>query len=156
MGKGSDVASLNSHQRTPLHLAVQAGSLETVRLLLSPMLPNTLEIKDAGGNTPLHIACSLNRLEILRFFLDQGADVTALNNENMTCLDVAIEWDSVEVAKTLVKHKRCVNVGTVSIFPHITHLIIIIVFQFSLTFVAFAPLVNRISKASILPFETVM
>lgn len=104
--KGSDVASLNSHQRTPLHLAVQAGSLETVRLLLSPMLPNTLEIKDADGNTPLHIACWLNRLEILRFFLDQGADVTALNNENKTCLDVAIEWDSVEVVKTLVKHER--------------------------------------------------
>ena len=111
------MASLNSHQRTPLHLAVQAGSLETVRLLLSPMLPNTLEVKDADGNTPLHTACSLNRLEILRFFLDQGADVTALNNESMTCLDVAIEWDSVEVAKTLVKHKRCVNMDTVSIFP---------------------------------------
>lgn len=117
MGKGSDVASLNSRQRTPLHLAVQAGSLETVRLLLRPMLANTLEIKDADGNTPLHIACSLNRLEILRFFLDQGANVTSVNNENMTCLDVAIEWDSVEVAKTLVKHKRCVNVGTVSISP---------------------------------------
>lgn len=117
MGKGSDVASLNSRQRTPLHLAVQAGSLETVRLLLRPMLPNTLEIKDADGNTPLHFACWLNRLEILRFFLDQGANVTSVNSENMTCLDVAIEWDSVEVAKTLVKHKRCVNVGTVSISP---------------------------------------
>ena len=127
MGKGSDVASLNSRQRTPLHLAVQAGSLETVRLLLSRMLPNTLEIKDADGNTPLHIACWLNRLEILRYFLDQGADVTALNKESKTCLDVAIEWDSVEVVKTLVKHQRYVNVGTVSIFRNVIHLIIIIV-----------------------------
>lgn len=121
MGKGSDVSSLNTHQRTPLHLAVQAGSLETVRLLLSPMLPSTLEIKDVEGNTPLHIACMHNRLEILRFFLDQGADVTARNSENMTCLDVAIEWDSVEVAKTLVKHKRYVNVCTVSIFANLIH-----------------------------------
>ena len=124
MGKGSDVTSLNSRQRTPLHLAVEAGSLETVRLLLSPLLANTLEIKDADGNTPLHIACSLNRLEILKFFLDQGADVTAVNNDNMTCLDVAIEWDSVEVLKILVKHKRCVNVGTVSIFPNIIYLVL--------------------------------
>jgi len=120
------------------------------------MLPNTLEVKDADGNTPLHIACSLNRLEILRFFLDQGADVTALNNESMTCLDVAIEWNSVEVAKTLVKHKRCVNVDTVSIFPNTTHLIIMIDLQFSVTFVVFAPLVNRISKVSILGLESVM
>lgn len=120
------MASLNSHQRTPLHLAVQAGSLETVRLLLSPMLPNTLEIKDADGNTPLHIACWLNRLEILRFFLDQGADVTALNNENKTCLDVAIEWDSVEVVKTLVKHERYVNVRTVPPYNSFTMIYFII------------------------------
>ncbi|KAL9969342.1 hypothetical protein ACROYT_G021546 [Oculina patagonica] len=106
MNKGSDVTSLNNRQRPPLHLAVQAGSLETVRLLLGPMLPSTLEVKDAEGNTPLHVACMYNRLEILRFFLDQGADVTARNNENMTCLDVAIDWGSVDVAKTLVKHKR--------------------------------------------------
>ena len=109
MSKGSDVTSLNNHQRSPLHLAVKAGSLETVRLLLGPMLPSTLEVKDADGDRPLHIACMHNRLEILRFFLDQGADVTARNNENLTCLDVAIDWDSVEVAKTLVKHKRYVN-----------------------------------------------
>ena len=128
------MASLNSRQRTPLHLAVEAGSLETVRLLLSPMLPNTLEIKDADGNTPLHIACRLNRLEILRYFLDQGADVTALNKENKTCLDVAIEWDSVEVVKTLVKHQRCVYVGTVSIFRDVIHLIVIIVNGFFLPF----------------------
>ncbi|KAJ7385791.1 Transient receptor putative cation channel sub A member 1 [Desmophyllum pertusum] len=106
VSKGSDVTSLCNHQRTPLHLAVKAGSLETARCLLSPMLPSTLEIKDADQNTPLHIACMHNRLEILKFFLDKGADVQARNSMNMTCLDVAIEWDSDEVAKTLVRHER--------------------------------------------------
>ena len=107
--KGSDVTSLCNHQRTPLHLAVKAGSLEIARCLLSPMLPSTLEIKDADQNTPLHIACMHNRLEILKFFLDKGADVQARNSMNMTCLDLAIEWDSDEVAKTLVKHDRFVS-----------------------------------------------
>ena len=109
ISNGSVIASQNYHQCTPLHLAVEAGSLETVRLLKNPMLPCTLEIKNAEQNTPLHVACKHNRLDVLRFLLDKGADVTARNKDGMTCLEVAIEWDSLEVAKTLVKHKRCVR-----------------------------------------------
>lgn len=106
MSKGSDVTARDNQQSTPLHLAVEVGSLETVRLLLTPMLPNTLEVKDKDQNTPLHVAGMHNRVEILKFLMDQGADVAARNSKNMTCLDEAIEWNSVEVAETLVRHKR--------------------------------------------------
>ena len=106
MSKGSDVTARDIQQSTPLHLAVEVGSLETVRLLLTPMLPNTLEVKDKDQNTPLHVAGMHNRVEILKFLMDQGADVAARNSKNMTCLDEAIEWNSVEVAETLVRHKR--------------------------------------------------
>ena len=75
------------------------------------MLPNTLEIKDVEQNTPLHIACMYNRLDVLKLLLDKGADVAARNKDDMTCLDVAIEWNSIEVAKTLVKHERFVLRG---------------------------------------------
>ena len=75
------------------------------------MLPNTLEIKDVEQNAPLHIACMYNRLDVLKLLLDKGADVTARNKDDMTCLDVAIEWNSLEVAKTLVKHERFVLRG---------------------------------------------
>lgn len=112
MSKGSDVTALDNQQCTPLHLAVKVGSLETVRLLLSPMLPNTLEVKDKDQNTPLHVAGMHNRVEILNFLLDQGADVTARNSRNMTCLDEAIEWNAFEVAETLVRHKRLSMVRT--------------------------------------------
>ena len=70
------------------------------------MLPNTLEIKDADHNTPLLIACMHNRLDVLKLLLDKGADVSALNKDSMNCLDVAIDWDSIQVARTLVKHER--------------------------------------------------
>ena len=93
---------------TPLHLAVTVGSLETVVVLMNPFLPSTLEEKDSDGNTPLHLACRYNRLDVLQFFLDRGADVTARNERNMTCIDVAIEWEVEDVAKTLVKHERYV------------------------------------------------
>ena len=91
---------------TPLHLAVTVGSLETVVVLMNSFLPSTLEEKDSYGNTPLHLACRYNRLDVLQFLLDRGADVTARNERNMTCIDVAIEWEAEDVAKTLVKHQR--------------------------------------------------
>lgn len=94
---------------TPLHLAVKAGSLKTVEILLGSLLPSTLEQKDTSDNTPLQVACRHNRIDILKFLLDKGADVTTRNNTNKTCLDAAIEWEASEVAKTLIRHERYVR-----------------------------------------------
>ena len=93
---------------TALHLAAKEGSLKTVQVLLDSLLPSTLEERDHCQNTPLHVACRHNRLDVLQLLLDKGADVTARNDRNMTCLDVAIEWEAAEVATTLVKHERYV------------------------------------------------
>jgi len=106
ISKGSDVTFGDGNGCTALHLAVKAGSLNTVKILLDCLLPSTLEHKDSSQNTPLHVACMHNRRDVLKFLLDRGADVTARNIRNMTCLDVAIEWEAGEVAKTLLRHKR--------------------------------------------------
>ena len=100
------MTSTDVHGCTALHMAVKVGSLKTVKILLNCLLPSTLEKKDSRKNTPLHVACMHNRRDILKYFLDKGADVTARNDRNMTCLDVAIEWEAGEVAKTLMKHQR--------------------------------------------------
>jgi len=106
ISKGSDVTFGDGNGCTALHLAVKAGSLNTVKVLLHCLLPSTLEHKDSSQSTPLHVACMHNRRDILKFLLDRGADVTARNRRNMTCLDVAIEWEAGEVAKTLLRHER--------------------------------------------------
>ena len=107
--KGADVTSTDTSNRTPLHLAVKAGSLKTVKILRNYLLPCTLERKDNDGNTPLHVACMYNRLDVLKFLLDEGANVTAINSRNMTCLEVAIEWEAKDVAMTLMRHERYVR-----------------------------------------------
>lgn len=103
------MTSVDVNGCTALHLAAKAGSLKTVKVLLGCLLTSTLERKDTGDNTPLHVACRHNRLDVLKFLLDKGADVTARNNRNMTCLDVAIEWEAGDVAKTLIRHERYVR-----------------------------------------------
>lgn len=107
ISKGSDVTFGERNNCTALHLAVKVGSLSTVKILLDSLLPSTLEHKDSSQNTPLHVACMHNRRDVLKFLLDKGADVTARNKRDMTCLDVAIEWEAGEVAMTLLRHERC-------------------------------------------------
>lgn len=68
-----------------------------------------MDEKDNDQNTPLHIACRYNRVDVVRFLLDKGADVTARNTRNMTCLDIAIEWEYEDVAKALARHPRLVK-----------------------------------------------
>ena len=101
------MTATDGYGSTALHLAVKVGSLKTVKVLLGSLLPCTLQQKDYRKDTPLHVACMHNRRDVLKFLLDRGADVTARNDRNMTCLDVAIEWEAGEVAKTLIRHQRC-------------------------------------------------
>ena len=109
IAKGADVTIKEMTNSTALHLAAKAGSLKTARALLNCLLPSTMDERDNDQNTPLHIACRYNRVDVVRFLLDEGADVTARNARNMTCLDIAIEWEYEEVAKTLARHPRLVK-----------------------------------------------
>ena len=109
IAKGADVTTKERTNSTALHLAAKAGSLRTARALQNCLLPSTIDERDKDKNTPLHIASRYNRVDVVRFLLDKGADVTARNVRNMTCLDIAIEWEYEEIAKTLVRHPRSVK-----------------------------------------------
>ena len=109
IAKGADVTTKERTNSTALHLAAKAGSLRTARALQNCLLPSTIDERDKDKNTPLHIASRYNRVDLVRFLLDKGADVTARNVRNMTCLDIAIEWEYEEIAKTLVRHPRSVK-----------------------------------------------
>ena len=109
IAKGADVTTKERTNSTALHLAAKAGSLRTARALQNCLLPSTIDERDEDKNTPLHIASRYNRVDVVRFLLDKGADVTARNARNMTCLDIAIEWEYEDVAKALARHPRLVK-----------------------------------------------
>ncbi|KAM0562338.1 hypothetical protein ACHAPJ_002027 [Fusarium lateritium] len=70
---GADVNAQDGDLNTPLHLAIDAGSLELVKVLLQEGAdPNIL---DDGGLSPLARAAAVRMIDVIRCLLDHGADL---------------------------------------------------------------------------------
>ncbi|GBG30870.1 Ankyrin repeat domain-containing protein 2 [Hondaea fermentalgiana] len=72
---------------TPLHFAVEAGSLEVVEFFLEHKLP--FDMSNAGGVTPLLIACRDNLRKIAFILASAGADICKANTTGNSPLQVA-------------------------------------------------------------------
>jgi len=74
-------------------MAIMAGSLEIVQELVWRH-PDLVHTRDQRGQTPLHAAScghTEKHVEMAWEFLHLGADVTAVNGEHKTPLDLARE-----------------------------------------------------------------
>ncbi len=66
----------------PLHAAVEAGDLETVRQVLAQ--PGAATEATPDGTTALHLATDLDNLAAARMLIEAGADATAANRYGVT------------------------------------------------------------------------
>ena len=57
-----------------------------------------VKAKDNDGNTALHLACQQGEANAVALLLSHDCDVTALNKDGRTCLDVAVQFGREEVA----------------------------------------------------------
>ncbi|KAK6820333.1 hypothetical protein RU639_007476 [Aspergillus parasiticus] len=91
------------HGKNPLRLAVEAGHLSTVKLLLTrganPRLP-----KSNLGDTPLAAAVCHGYPEIVDLLIQNGANVRHQNRNGNTLLSDAVEKQHWETAKVLLKN----------------------------------------------------
>ncbi|KAL8730926.1 MAG: hypothetical protein Q9166_003716 [cf. Caloplaca sp. 2 TL-2023] len=87
--------------KAPLHIAVELGSIEMVKLLVSK---GDVESKttDDSKITPLHVAARNGRLEILEFLLSQHADIEARSQNQKTPLILAASEGSLEAVRYLL------------------------------------------------------
>ncbi|TNF65785.1 MAG: ankyrin repeat domain-containing protein [Gammaproteobacteria bacterium] len=85
---------------TPLHAAVRAGSIETVKLLVSKGAKLNTQLF-GNGPAPLHIAACFGHAEVAGLLIECGADITLRNNGGKTPRDYALEFDHVVIAEML-------------------------------------------------------
>lgn len=65
-----------------------------------------MKAKDEDGNTPLHIAAECGHVNIVKMMLSRGADISVVNKEKKTCLDVAIESSKEKVAEVFIGNQK--------------------------------------------------
>lgn len=75
-------------QGTCLHVAAEYGRPELVKLFLKKGIPVDDRRSD-HDETPLWLACSKGQLECARILIAEGADIEAINDENVNCYEAA-------------------------------------------------------------------
>ena len=90
-GANRNILTKDTRRRTALHLAAVNGRTEIIRALLEyrPSLQAVdANIQDDLGNTPLHEAAIFGSQSMIDALVDYGVDITILNDNNQTALDI--------------------------------------------------------------------
>ena len=87
-----------------LHLAIQTGQDEIVRLLLNEYVPKALEILDKSGRSALGLAADRGNCELVRFLaVHQLANLNSEDANKETSLDRAVLRKDVAMIQLLVR-----------------------------------------------------
>ncbi|KAJ7227877.1 ankyrin repeat-containing domain protein [Mycena haematopus] len=91
----------NKWGQNPLHIAVDSGNTEGVRLLLNAGANAALEDSQLG--LPIHLAAQNNDLEIMELLLDHGAPIDAKLGSDETALHLACWMGHFEMTELLLE-----------------------------------------------------
>jgi len=111
---------LADNKNLPLHLAVQNGDLELVKLLM----PLTKEINTTNNDlqTPLMMATESKNTKVVEYLLDKGANPYIPNSLGDFPLHVAAQNGDLEAVKFLIPYTK--NINTKNQDKHYTPLIL--------------------------------
>jgi ankyrin repeat protein len=87
---GADVNIRNKYYSTTLHEAVESGSLETLKSLLTLGQGADVNAQALYHGTPLHLASLNGSLDMSRMLIEHGAYVNVQDNEGRTPFSVAL------------------------------------------------------------------
>jgi len=108
---GARVDARDNDHLTPLHFALRHNNVEVARLLLEHGA--NINARSKEDQTPQHLLLAMDRedldIDIIRFFLERGADVDAVDNGHSTLLHKASFDGNAEVARLLLEHGANIN-----------------------------------------------
>ncbi|XP_041351820.1 serine/threonine-protein phosphatase 6 regulatory ankyrin repeat subunit B-like [Gigantopelta aegis] len=111
LSKHADPNLADKTKNSPLHLAVNAGSLNLVKELVANGAE--LDTVNESGETPLYIAVRNREIQVVKYLVEKGAGVNlhgkSNRNEISSLLHLAILSNSVDNVKILVENGAQLN-----------------------------------------------
>ena len=92
-------AEVNKPGWTALHYACTAGNPETVAMLLDAHA--YIDAESPNGTTPLMMAARYSNERVVNLLLEEGADPTLKNQQDLTALDFALSVDRQDSASLI-------------------------------------------------------
>ena len=103
---GAHTMIRDSNRWTAVHHCAAGGCARTTSSLLVYHSALSLRATDRDGNTPLHVASRCGHASVVEMMISRGADITACNDQMLTCLDIAIEFGREKLAEVLIKNDK--------------------------------------------------
>lgn len=94
--------------QTALHIAVQNGDIQMVRLLLGKGGAD-IALQDSRNNNAIHFAVEKGNVEVARKLLEKNADPKALNKEGRSAIDLAKRRQDRKEIQSLLEHRPLVE-----------------------------------------------
>ena len=88
-------------EKTALHVAVNRGQVDMVRLLLD--YKASVNVQDEDGDRPLHLCAYSSEPEIAGILIQQGANPNLMNHRGATAIIIAAAKGNTRVLKELLK-----------------------------------------------------
>ena len=102
--------SQNKDGQTCFHISCLKGYLNIVEYFLKDRkLKSFLDYFDDSMNSSLHFATLSGNLSIVNLLLDNEVDVNAVNEENLSALDLSCRKGYFEISKVLISHYSTIN-----------------------------------------------
>ena len=90
LSNGASARASNNDGKTPLHCAAGGSTLRSEFCDILLDRDADIDVADEDGNQPLHIACTHNKVEIAKSLISHGADVAAVNGQNVSPFQLAL------------------------------------------------------------------
>ena len=81
---------------TPLHQAVRARDLDTVRDIVEMRLGSDLDVATEQGITPMHLAAATDQTEIMELLMSRGASLHSITQHGFSPLHWAASRESID------------------------------------------------------------
>ena len=115
LGHGAVVGAKDHRDSTPLHVASRCGNAKVARILLEHGA--NIDTRNKEDRTPRRLLLAMwsdnppnDDIDTIRFFLERGADVDAVDDNHSALLHAASFYGSVEVVRLLLERGATVNV----------------------------------------------